>query len=94
MFPYREFCITMKLIGRNRLRALYGLDDDTDAWMRNWVSEVSHANWKIARDVVRQFPKAKNVDRDIFEFPVGSQPQCIEVAMVFPQAVVLVVGLK
>jgi mRNA-degrading endonuclease HigB of HigAB toxin-antitoxin module len=94
MFPYREQFIAMKLIGRNRLRSLYGLDDETDAWMHSWVSEVSHANWKIAKDVIRQFPKAKNVEQDIFEFPVGIQPQCIEVVMVFPQAVALVVGLK
>jgi len=49
----------MKLLGRNRLGVLYGLDDQTDAWMRSWVSELTHANWKVARDVCRQFPKAK-----------------------------------
>ena len=84
----------MKLVGRNRLKALYGLDDKTDAWMRSWVSEVSRANWKIAKDVIQQFPKAKKVEHDIFEFPVGDHSKCIEVAMVFSQAVALVVGLK
>ncbi|NOT20045.1 MAG: hypothetical protein HOP24_07220 [Sideroxydans sp.] len=84
----------MKLIGRNRLGVLYGLDDDTDTWMHNWVSEITHANWKIPKDVIRQFPKARNIAQNIFAFPVGNQPQYIEVAMVFPQAVALVVGLK
>ena len=73
---------------------LYGLDNQTDVWMRNWVSEVSHANWKVARDVQQQFPKARNVANDVFQFPVAAQPRCIEVAMMFPQAVALVLNLK
>lgn len=84
----------MKLLGRNRLRALYGLDEQTDAWVRNWVSELSLANWKVAKDVLRQFPRARNVANDVFQFPVGQHLRCIEVAMVFPQAVALVVDLK
>lgn len=84
----------MKLLGRNRLRALSGLDDQTDAWMRSWMSELSHANWRMAKDVLRQFPRARNVAGDVFQFPVGQHPQCIEVAMIFPQAIALVVGLK
>lgn len=85
----------MKLLGRNRLRALYGLDDHTDAWLRSWVSELSQANWKEAKDVLCQFPRARNVAKnDVFQFPVGQHLQCIEVAMVFPQAVALVVDLK
>ena len=85
---------TMKLLGRNRLRALYGLDEQTDAWVRNWVSELSHANWKVAKDVLRQYPRARNVANDVFQFPVGQHLQYIEVAMVFSQAVALVVDLK
>lgn len=84
----------MKLLGRNRLRALYGLDDHTDAWMHSWVSELSLANWKEAKDVLCQFPRARNVSNDVFLFPVGQHLQCIEVAMVFTQAVALVVALK
>jgi len=84
----------MKLLGRNRLEMLYGLDDQTDEWVRNWMSELSHANWKVAKDVLRQFPKAKAVANDVFQFPVNEQPQSIEVAMMFPQAIALVVNLK
>lgn len=84
----------MKLLGRNRLRTIYGLDDQTDAWVRSWVSELSNANWKMAKDVLRQFPRARNVEGDVFQFPVGVHPKCIEVAMIFPQAIVLVVDLK
>lgn len=84
----------MKLLGRNRLGKLYGLDDQTDAWMRNWVAELTHANWRMTRDVLRQFPKARNIENDVFQFPVAEHSQCIEVAMMFPQSVALVVNLK
>ncbi|MDO9191030.1 MAG: type II toxin-antitoxin system HigB family toxin [Sulfurimicrobium sp.] len=70
------------------------MDDHTDAWMRSWVSELSRANWKVARDVLSQFPRARNIANDVFQFPVGQHTQCIEVAMVFPQSVALVVDLK
>lgn len=84
----------MKLLGRNRLRTLYGLDEQTDAWMRNWESEMSHATWKAPVDVLRQFPRARTVSNDVFQFPIREQQQCIEVAMTFPQAIALVVALK
>lgn len=92
--PILRTLTIMKLLGRNRLGVLYGLDDQTDAWIRNWVSELTHANWKVARDVYRQFPKARSVENDVFQFPVAEHPQCIEVAIMFPQAVALVVNLK
>ncbi len=84
----------MKLLGRNRLEMLYGLDDQTDEWVRNWISELSNANWKVAKDVLRQFPRAKNIANDIFQFPVSEQQRSIEVAMMFPLAIALVVNLK
>ena len=84
----------MKILGRNRLQVLYGLDDQTDAWMRGWVSELSQANWKMAKDVLRQFPKAHSVTDDVFLFPVALQPHCIQVAIIFPQAVALITNLK
>jgi mRNA interferase HigB len=84
----------MKLFGRNKLQTLYGLDDQTDKWVRGWVSEVLHANWKHPLDVVRQFPQASNVAENIFRFRVGNQAKVIEVSMAFPQAVAIVIDLK
>jgi mRNA interferase HigB len=84
----------MKLLGRNRLRALYGVDDQTDTWMRNWIAELSHANWKKEVDVVRQFPRVHSVSANVFQFPVAQHHKYIEVFMMYPQAVALVVDLK
>jgi hypothetical protein len=84
----------MKLLGRNRLLPLYGIDAQTDAWMRSWVSELTHANWRVVKDVQRQFPKAQLIANDVFQFPVEQRPHCIEVAMMFPRLVALVVDLK
>lgn len=83
----------MKLLGRNRLKGLYGLNDQTDIWLANWLSEMTHANWKVGKDVFRQFPKARSLKADVFLFPVGELPDCIEVVITFKQSVALVVGL-
>lgn len=84
----------MKLLGRNRLLPLYGIDESTDAWLRGWVSEMTSAAWKRERDVLRQFPRTQTPAANVFLFPVGDQPHQIEVAMIFPHAVALVVDLK
>ena len=84
----------MKLLGRNRLQALYGLDDQTDKWLVGWISELSRANWRQAKDVLRQFPQARCVADTIFQFRVGPLAQCIEVSMMYPLAVAIVTDLK
>ena len=84
----------MKLHGRNRLQVLYGLDEQTDKWLRSWILEMTHANWKQAKDVLRQFPQAKNVTDNVFQFRVGLQSEWIEVSMMFPLAVAIVTDLK
>jgi mRNA-degrading endonuclease HigB of HigAB toxin-antitoxin module len=84
----------MKLLGRNRLLPLFGLDEPTDVWLRGWVAEVSNATWKRERDVLRQFPRTRTAEANVFLFPVKNLQQQIEVAIVFPQAVALVVDLK
>lgn len=84
----------MRLLGRNRLRELYGLDGQTDAWLRGWESELAHANWRAPKDLLRQFPRAKELGADIFDFPLSHRPQLIRVAITFPQAVALVISLE
>lgn len=85
---------TMKILGRNRLDVLCGLDQQTNSWVRNWVSELSQAHWKAAKDVFLQFPKARNITANVFLFPVEQTPHCIEVSITFPQAIALVVGMR
>ncbi|MFJ3048266.1 hypothetical protein ACIPEN_20730 [Herbaspirillum chlorophenolicum] len=84
----------MKLHGRNKLQALYGLDTETDKWLCSWTSELIYANWKQSKDVLRQFPQAKNVANEVFQFRVGTQSVWIEVAMMFPLAIAIVTDLR
>ena len=84
----------MKLIGRNRLKGLYGMDKQTDAWLYNWVSELANANWKVPQDVLQQYPKAMFTTGDKFLFKIAEQPHWIEVAITFKPPVVLVVGFR
>jgi hypothetical protein len=84
----------MKLLGRDKLQSLLGLDEQTDKWIRGWMSEVVNANWKDPLDVLHQFPHAKRASSGIFHFRVASQPKLIEVSMTFPKATAIVIDLK
>lgn len=84
----------MKLLGRNKLQPLYGLDGRMDQWLVNWTSEISHANWKHATDVLRQFPHAECAADDRFLFRAGQHDHRIEVLMMFPLALAVVTDLK
>lgn len=84
----------MRLLGRNKLQSLSGLGQDTSNWLRNWVSELSHANWKGQDDVLKQFPKASCTDGTIFQFPVAQQAYSIEVTIMFPLALAIVSNIQ
>jgi len=84
----------MKLHGRNRLRELFGLDNQTDKWLRAWISEVTNANWKQAEDVLRQFPQAECIADNVIQFRVEPQTAWIEVALSFSLAVAIVCDLR
>lgn len=94
MFPNREQKPNMILLGRNRLEPVLGVQDQTDIWVRNWISALDHAHWKASADVLRQFPRAMSVASDTFLFPVAETEQGIIVLMRFPQEIALVVDLK
>lgn len=84
----------MKVLGRNRLNHLFGINDQTDIWVRNWLSELSYANWKVHKDVTNQYPRVKYIPSNIFLFPIADQSRYIEVAMTFHQSVALIVSLR
>ena len=73
---------------------MYGLDDQTDKWLCGWISEMTHANWKQKKDVLRQFPHATSVADNVFQFRVGLHGVWIEVVMSFSCAVAIVTELK
>lgn len=80
----------MRLLGRNKLEPLSRLEQDTSNWIRNWVSELSHANWKDKDDVLKQFPKASCTNGIVFRFPVAQQAYSIEVTMMFSLTLAIV----
>lgn len=84
----------MRLLGRDRLRVLFGTDELIDAWVRSWVSELCTANWKSAEDVLRQFPRAREIEGDTFEFPISENRQCIHVLMTFTHGIALVIAIE
>lgn len=86
--------MVMKLLGRNKLQLLRGLDTTTDVWLVNWISEVVNASWKHPDDVIRQFPSVTAANADVFLFRVASQPRSIQLSIMFPLSIAVVTDLK
>ena len=49
----------MKLLGREKLPALQMEGEQVRKWISSWVSEISHAKWKVPSDLFEQFPLLK-----------------------------------
>ncbi|MFB0826183.1 hypothetical protein ACEU07_12920 [Chromobacterium violaceum] len=86
--------LLMKLLGRGRLQALQELGSETDTWLTSWTAEVTNANWKVANDVLSQFPSAIQKGRDEFLFPIRGQNLGVATLLVFPQKIALITSLR
>lgn len=83
----------MRLIGRDKLCPLKGLDIQIDKWIAGWTVEITHADWHDEGHVVDQFPTVYNNNKGLFKFQVGLAKYGIEVLIAFPQKTVLITGL-
>lgn len=84
----------MRLIGREKLGHLQNHDEPTEKWVRAWIAELVHANWKHPVDVSHQFPNARHEGDGEFLFPVSYSNCVIHVLIAFPQGIALVTGFE
>lgn len=84
----------MRLVGKEKLRALMCADESARAWVCAWVAELSNANWKQPADVSRQFPNASQSDLGHFVFPISNcnKEVCLQIA--FPQGIAVITALQ
>lgn len=81
----------MKILGLNHVAPLHS-HDQMRVWIGAWVAEVRQANWKRAADVIAHFPSAIQLNFNRFRF-VSQEPRAsLEVAVAYPQNIVLIVS--
>lgn len=83
----------MRLIGKNKLDELRGLNDATDKWLAVWIAELTSARWVRPEELLEQFPTAKQRGDCLFLFTVKPSGLAVEVQFAFPQGVALVIGI-
>jgi mRNA-degrading endonuclease HigB of HigAB toxin-antitoxin module len=84
----------MRLIGRERLNCLKGQSEALDKWLVSWLSELAHAQWAQAGELLNQFPTARQLQQGLFAFRVGTGTYEIEVQIAFPQGIALITAFK
>ena len=92
MFPNGEHDVM--LLGKGRLRKLYGINPDINTWLSAWVAEVSYSVWRTSTDISEHFPKVIKVSNDLFSFPVLSSKYSVRVILNFDKGIVLVTDIQ
>lgn len=85
----------MKLLGRDKLTTLQLSNQRLGKWLRGWSSEIVNAHWHSANDVLEQFPKAKVIGANGFEFCFSEENEyVISTQIIFSRHVVIINGIK
>lgn len=84
----------MKLLGIKKLASLKGESVLIDRWVSSWVSEVTHASWKQAKDVSEQFPTVTVVDGALYLFSIERTGIEVWLKIAFAQGIAIITELS
>lgn len=85
--------MVMRLLGREKLPSLQMESEQIRKWISSWVSEVSHAKWKVPSDLLEQFPSAQVRDDGLFVFSVCDSGCFVELKVAFAQGVAVITAI-
>lgn len=83
----------MRLLGREKLPPLQGESEQIRTWLSVWVSEVSHARWKVPAEVLEQYPNAFAISEDTFLFSVCESNLLLELKIAFAQRIAIITAI-
>ena len=79
----------MRILGKDTLGNL----QKNNKWLAIWLSELACAQWGGSNDVIKQFPKAKKCNDNLFLFTTNPERYCVEVRFSFPHRTALITAL-
>ena len=80
----------MRLIGKEKLLHLKGIDDEIDTWVSAWVTEFRSASWLNPVDLEESYPRMVSLDASEFLFPVCYTNYSIKVIFCFKKSIALI----
>jgi mRNA-degrading endonuclease HigB of HigAB toxin-antitoxin module len=84
----------MRLLGRNHLQTISGLNAQTDSWLTAWVYEIVNANWKEPIDLVKQYRSVIQLNNSTYLFQVTAFDGFVELHISFQQGIALITAIK
>ncbi len=79
----------MRLIGKEKLLCLRGINDEIDTWLSVWITELSNSSFNQV-NLQDNFPRMVNLENSIFIFPVYSSNYSVEVILCFKRSIALI----
>lgn len=83
----------MRLLGREKLPPLQEESEQIRRWLSVWVSEVSHARWKVPAEILEQYPTAFATAEDTFLFSICESSMLLELKVAFAQGIVIITAI-
>jgi mRNA-degrading endonuclease HigB of HigAB toxin-antitoxin module len=81
----------MRLLGKQRLQALSGINFETDVWLSAWTAELTNAYWKDVGSVLDAFPRAQQLDQiSCIFFVCGIKSLGIKVTFQFERSIAVI----
>lgn len=83
----------MRVLGRNHLVDVSYIDEESRDWVRHFLCEALHANWRRETDIIDNFPRSSRREDGTFIFRVNDR-QTLHVAFSFHTATALILGVR
>lgn len=83
----------MRLLGREKLPPLLNEGEHIRKWVCAWVSEIGHARWKLAAELLEQYPNALVKGEDTFYFSVCGTGKFLELKVAFAQGIAVITAI-
>ncbi|KPX34358.1 MULTISPECIES: type II toxin-antitoxin system HigB family toxin [Pseudomonas syringae group] len=80
----------MRLLGREKLPPLQGESEQVRKWIGVWVSEITHARWKVPAELLEQYPTAFATAEDTFLFSICESNKLLELKVAFAQGIAII----
>jgi hypothetical protein len=83
----------MHVLGRNHLVHITQSDRELCDWIKHFLCETLHANWRRESDIFEHFPRSTKNPDGTFAFPIYDGRH-LHVAFSFHTATALILGVR
>lgn len=80
----------VKLIGKDKLLCIRGINNDIDSWVSAWISELNNTYWFNQVELRSSFPRMDCLNDSVCIFPISSSNYSVKVTLCFKRSIALI----